>query len=115
MKLFGLIFFIFTTSTAASLANTNSPGSTSPPAGNIDTKQPKKEIVPTSSRGQLLYNNHCMVCHESNVHIRNKRKAHSRIQVRSWVIHWQQDRKLRWKKEEIEAVTDYLVNRYYKF
>jgi len=67
-----------------------------------------------AGRGQLLYENHCTVCHTSVVHIREQRKADSREEVRTWVSRWQTELGLHWTSTEIDDVVEYLNDRYYK-
>jgi mono/diheme cytochrome c family protein len=71
--------------------------------------------TPAASRGQLLYENHCMKCHESQVHIRANRKSTSIGDVQGWVSKWQVHEKLQWSAKDINDVTEYLVDQYYKF
>ncbi len=92
------------------------------PADNLDkpdTKDPVTikvdEITPNQPRGQLLYEHHCLKCHESNIHIRDNRKARKLEDVQSWIIRWQTHEKLNWGKSEIDAVTEHLLDQYYKF
>lgn len=66
-------------------------------------------------RGQLLYENHCMVCHESVVHIRSKQSARSLEDLHARVVHWARYMKLPWSEEEVSDVTRFLESRYYKF
>lgn len=66
-------------------------------------------------RGQLLYENHCAECHESSVHIREKRKADSIDKIRYWVTRWSKELKLSWSKEEIEEVTQHVNSSYYHY
>lgn len=68
-----------------------------------------------SERGRLLYENHCMVCHESVVHVREDRKAASREDLRAWIRRWEQQLELEWEGSDIEDVTEYLNDRYYGF
>ena len=68
-----------------------------------------------SERGRLLYENHCMVCHESVVHVREDRKAVSREDLRAWVRRWQRQLDLQWEGSEVEDVTEFLNDRYYGF
>jgi len=70
---------------------------------------------PAPSRGQLLYENHCTSCHDSVVHVRANRRAKSSADVAYWVQRWSFDTGLGWKADEIDAVTQYLMRRYYKF
>ena len=66
-------------------------------------------------RAQLLYENHCRGCHESVVHVRDKRKATSLAAVEAWVRRWAGEQKLGWDNEEVTAVARYLNDRFYKF
>ena len=75
----------------------------------------KTPATPTASRGQLLYENHCTKCHESQVHIRANRKSKSIADVQGWVTKWQAQQQLEWGESEITDVTGYLVERYYQF
>ena len=92
------------------------------PAQSLNTPPQSKQQGTTStpastplSRGQLLYENHCLKCHESQVHIRANRKSKSIDDVQSWVSKWQAEEKLDWGKSEITDVTSYLVDRFYQF
>ena len=73
------------------------------------------ETMADGERGQLLYENHCTICHTSVVHVREKRKAASREDLLAWVRRWQQQLDLKWGNTEIEDVTEYLNERYYGF
>lgn len=68
-----------------------------------------------SSRGQLLYENDCRGCHESVVHVRERRKASTPAAVEAWVRRWSGELKLGWGDDEVRAVSRYLDERYYKF
>ena len=68
-----------------------------------------------SERGRLLYENHCMVCHESVVHVREDRKAASREDLQAWIRRWERQLELKWDSSEIEDVTEFLNDRYYGF
>ena len=67
-----------------------------------------------AARGELLYDNHCKVCHTSVVHIREDRKARSREEIRTWVRRWSKELGLQWGPAEVDDVIEYLNNRYYK-
>ena len=71
--------------------------------------------VPVPARGQLLYENHCTVCHASVVHLRTDRRAKSLPEIRTWVMHWSGYLKLRWGKEEVDDVVNHLNQQFYKF
>jgi len=67
-----------------------------------------------AGRGQLLYENHCTVCHTSVVHIREQRKATTREEIRSWIVRWQKELGLQWTTGEVDDVLEYLNDDYYK-
>lgn len=66
------------------------------------------------SRGQLLYETHCGVCHDTSVHNRNPRKADSIGKIKYFVTRWSTELKLNWSSSEIDEVTQYLNSKYYK-
>ena len=68
-----------------------------------------------ASRGQLLYTTHCVECHTTQMHWRDKRQVYDRETLRTWVRHWQDDARLRWTEEDVEAVTRYLDETLYHF
>jgi mono/diheme cytochrome c family protein len=65
-------------------------------------------------RGALLYENHCQGCHESRLHVRERRRATTRAALRGWVTHWSNHLGLGWDEAEIDDVVDHLNRRYYK-
>ena len=77
-------------------------------------KRPDNQLTP-SSRGELLYLNHCLECHESNVHIREKHHSKNINTIRSEVTRWAKQLQLKWSPYDIEDVVDYLNNRYYHY
>lgn len=68
-----------------------------------------------TERGQLLYENHCMSCHVSTVHIREQRKAKTPAELRAAIRRWSGELKIVWTEDELADVYQYLNNRYYKF
>ena len=66
-------------------------------------------------RGRLLYENHCMVCHESVVHVRKKRKVEDPEALRAQIRRWSQTQRLGWGEDEIADVQAFLGQRYYDF
>jgi hypothetical protein len=65
-------------------------------------------------RGQLLYENHCLACHESQVHIRENHKVHNQDGVYHEVVRWAEEMQLPWRVSEIRDVSGYLYQRYYR-
>lgn len=68
-----------------------------------------------AERGRLLYENHCLSCHESNVHIRETQAARSLAEVRAAVERWQALGNLGWGAEEVGDVTAYLNATWYHY
>ncbi|MEO8441297.1 MAG: c-type cytochrome [Betaproteobacteria bacterium] len=68
-----------------------------------------------AERGRALYENHCVVCHTSKVHPREPRMAVDGAQLYKIVNGWQAEQGLRWSREEIDDVVDYLARTYYKY
>lgn len=83
------------------------------PAGNSHTEESKlvNNEVP---RGEMLYKNHCRVCHESNVHVRENHKAKSIADIVSWVTRWSSHLNLGWNIDDINDVAHFLDEKYYK-
>ncbi|MDX2464254.1 MAG: hypothetical protein QNK31_07060 [Porticoccus sp.] len=112
---FKIIAVLVACFSAALFANTNN-NEPAIPQTPTPTKQVPENIpdAPTGSRGQLLYENHCIVCHDSRVHIREKRKSRSVTDIAKWVLRWSQHLKLDWNRAEINQVTEYLNQRFYE-
>ena len=83
------------------------------PAGNESRQQPV--MPPAVPRGQMLYENHCMSCHESVVHIRERQQAKSLPQLRARVLYWADYLQMHWGREEVEDVVNHLDSQYYRF
>ena len=75
----------------------------------------KPALIEVASRGKLLYENHCMACHESVAQIRVNRRVKALPALQAQVIRWAAYSKLPWGNEEIEDVVQYLDTQYYKF
>jgi mono/diheme cytochrome c family protein len=83
-----------------------------PPA---PSQPPTDAPAPTMGRGMLLYENHCIGCHESRLHVREHRSARNMTELRQWVARWTVQQKLTWDANDVDDVTRYLNLRYYKF
>lgn len=98
-----------------------------PPPPPIPDYLPEEDAVPaepashenivneTVGLGQLLYQTHCMNCHESVARIRNRQAVKSLPQLRAQVVHWAEDGRLQWSGEETEAVVRYLNDSFYRY
>lgn len=66
------------------------------------------------ARGRLLYETHCGSCHDRSVHGRTERSARSFEEIRAYVARWQREIGAGWQSDDIDAVTAYLNERYYR-
>lgn len=71
--------------------------------------------APDTSRGRLLYENHCIECHSTQMHWRDKRLATNWESLRAWVRQWQQQALLGWTDDDITDVTRHLNRSIYRF
>jgi mono/diheme cytochrome c family protein len=73
--------------------------------------------VPASaqSRGELLYTTHCVACHTTQVHWRDRRLAKDWNSLQAQVANWQAAASLNWSEDDIAAVTQHLNERFYGF
>ena len=67
------------------------------------------------SRGELLYTTHCVACHTTQVHWRDRRLATDWDSLQAQVVRWQATGSLNWSDEDILAVTRHLNERFYGF
>ncbi len=70
---------------------------------------------PALERGRALYETRCIACHEKSVHQRASRRADGFAALRAEVARWSATIGGEWKAEEIDAVSVYLNDRYYRF
>lgn len=66
------------------------------------------------NRGQALYENHCQFCHANWAHSREGRVVTSYVGLRIRVKSWSEHSGLAWSDEDIDAVTRYLNQRFYR-
>ncbi len=67
-----------------------------------------------AARGKLLYETSCNQCHTKSVSGRPNRTAKSVSDIRKRVIQWESYKGYHWSNEEVEDVTQYLNDRFYK-
>jgi mono/diheme cytochrome c family protein len=66
-------------------------------------------------RGGLLFENHCVACHDSIIHKQEGRTAKSLDDVRWQVSRWSRELKLGWRQAELEDVALFVNQRFYQF
>jgi len=67
------------------------------------------------SRGELLYNTHCVACHNEQVHWRAKKLVTDVNSLFAEVDRWQANDKLEWSRDDIAQVSGYLNRLHYHF
>jgi mono/diheme cytochrome c family protein len=71
--------------------------------------------TPAPARGQLLYDTHCIECHNSQMHWRDKKLASDWVSLKAQVTHWQAVALLNWSEADIVEVTRHLNAAIYRF
>jgi mono/diheme cytochrome c family protein len=67
------------------------------------------------SRGELLYSTHCITCHSTQMHWRDKKVATNWSILKAEVRQWQSTSGLGWSEEDVTAVARYLNVQFYHF
>lgn len=68
-----------------------------------------------TSRGALLYANHCMECHSVQIHWRAGRQAKDWPSLKAQVRRWQGEARLGWSEDDVNAVARHLNRTIYQF
>lgn len=68
-----------------------------------------------SHRGAMLYANHCIECHSTQIHWREKKTVTDWKSLITQVDRWQHISRLEWGKSNIEEVSRYLNGKYYHY
>ena len=66
-------------------------------------------------RGELLYATHCVGCHTTEVHWREKKLATDWAGLTAQVERWQQNNNLGWSADDIAAVARHLNAAFYHY
>jgi hypothetical protein len=75
---------------------------------------PDPAVTPVPTRGQLLYDTHCIGCHSTQIHWRDQRLASDWASLREQVRQWQARARLAWPEADIIEVTRYLNDTIYR-
>lgn len=81
------------------------------PQAGVTAEQPVKD----SPRGKLLYNLHCVNCHNEQKHWQANKKVKDWPTLVSQVKLWQNITNLKWDNKEIDGVARYLNTMYYHY
>lgn len=66
-------------------------------------------------RGELLYSTHCIGCHSTQLHWRDRKAARNWASLKAEVERWQKTSGLGWREEDVSDVARYLNAVYYRF
>lgn len=73
------------------------------------------QAAQATTRGAMLYENHCNACHSEQMHWRAKRIVGDWNSLREQVRQWQGRERLGWSEEDIDAVSRHLNDTVYRF
>lgn len=68
-----------------------------------------------ASLGELLYSTHCITCHNTQVHWRDKKLVTDWSRLLTEVRHWEGFARLEWTDDDVVAVAKYLNASHYHF
>jgi len=68
-----------------------------------------------ASRGQLLYDTHCIACHNEQVHWRERKLATDWPSLVNEVRRWQVAGQLQWSEADVEQVARHLNETIYRY
>ena len=71
--------------------------------------------TPAPSRGELLYRTHCIACHTTQIHWREKKLVTDWTTLTAQVRRWQANVGLNWPDRTIDEVVRYLNTTIYRF
>ncbi len=78
-------------------------------------QSPPQDAPRVPTRGELLYNTHCIACHSQQMHWRDKREAVDWPTLKAQVALWQERGALGWTGDDIQAVAAFLNDSIYRF
>ena len=84
-------------------------------AGVLLTASAGTACAQSQSRGELLYSTHCIGCHTSEIHWRDKKAATDWASLKFQVRRWQGATGLGWSEGDIDDVTRYLDESIYRY
>ena len=71
--------------------------------------------APAKTRGALLYETHCIACHDTQVHWRDRKLATDWNTLKAQVRAWQATDRLGWSETDIVEVARHLNVLHYRF
>ena len=83
-------------------------------SGNFADADTQPTPIGDATRGELLYTTHCIACHNTQVHWREKKLVNDWTSLQSEIRRWQEISGLGWSKKDIEEVAQYLNALHYR-
>ena len=74
-----------------------------------------EQPIRSAGRGELLYSTHCITCHDTQVHWREKKFVTNWPSLRTEVRRWQEISRLAWGDDDVAAVASYLNALHYRY
>lgn len=71
--------------------------------------------VRDAGRGELLYSTHCVACHDTQIHWREKKLVRDWRSLQAEVSRWQGISALRWSDDDVAVVARYLNALHYRY
>jgi mono/diheme cytochrome c family protein len=68
-----------------------------------------------TSRGAMLYDNHCIQCHTQQLYWQDKRLVIDKKSLTDQVNRWQRNAGLEWSDDDIKEVSQYLNGKFYHY
>ena len=81
----------------------------------VSSASSHSQVMPTQSRGGLLYTTHCVSCHTTQMHWRDDRQAIDWDSLKAQVRRWQASAGLQWGEPDITEVSRYLNETIYRY
>ena len=66
------------------------------------------------TRGQMLYGNHCIACHTTQMHWRDRKLVTDWPSLKLQVRRWQAAAQLNWSDDDIDDVARFLNDTFYR-
>mgnify|MGYP002778081949 CR=1 FL=1 len=85
-----------------------------PPPGTLPAPGAAPVVPAEPARGRLLYETHCIACHNTQVHWRDRREVRDWPSLQMQVARWQANTGLSWSGDDILEVSRYLNDTVYK-
>lgn len=81
----------------------------------LQAQTPPPPAGTAPSRGQMLYETHCIACHTAQVHWRDNKLATDWGSLKAQVRRWQASNGQGWNEADIVEVARYLNDTFYRY